>query len=86
MILCVIGFGIVIVGVLLNNCKKREEERQERGRRFAQTVREVEINKVDKSNDGSPVFIQGSLTIDGPPTDPKFNLITRSEAKIYRKV
>ena len=58
----------------------------ERGNQFALNVKEEDSNQVDMANEEQPVFLNGTLVVDGPPSDPQFNVTTRNEACIYRKV
>ena len=51
-----------------------------------QDVRESDSNRIEIENDEHPVFINGTLVIDGPPSDPLFNMATQNEAWINRKV
>ena len=58
----------------------------ERVEKFALDVRDGNIVDINSENNSKPVFLNGTLVIDGPPSDPKFNMTTTNEACIYRKV
>ena len=58
-----------------------------RNEAFAKEVKIADPNRIDKENDGYPVYVRdGQLQVDGPPADPKFQMPTRNEAFLKRKV
>jgi len=53
--------------------KKADEARKVRNEAFAREVKLADPNRIDRANDGCPVFVKGGqLQVDGPPADPKF--------------
>ena len=71
---------------------RRVQEAQERSRNealknaFKKEVLEVSSDHIDPENNGKPVFIKGKLIVDGPPSDPYFQVPTEEEILLSRKV
>jgi len=80
----------IVVAIIIGVChlkQRADQARKERNEAFVRTVKLVGPNFVDRANDGCPVYVKGGqLQVDGPPADPKFQMPTRNEVFLKRKV
>jgi hypothetical protein len=79
---------VVFIGIIICHFKKKADEaRKVRNEAFARGVKLADPNRIDRANDGCPVYVKGGqLQVDGPPADPIFQMPTKNEAFLRRKV
>ena len=78
--LCILFGCLAVIGIIL------ERKRLARIKEFMPRVKEEKSELINSENEGQPIFVTGTLTVEGSPTDPYFAVITEGQPVLERKV